>query len=490
MDEHQEEVRGPQVPDSEARPRVGVDEWVARHEERTATEGLARRVIARIPGPVQLLGVAALAALLPALTSDDYVIRVAINTVLFALLAVGLNVAVGWAGLLDLGFVAFYGFGAYAYALLSSDQFGIHWPTELVVPLVIGASALLGLLLGLPSRRLLGDYLAIVTLFFAQIFVVVTTNADAINLPWKDAPTDFTGGPNGVTNIDPMSWFGVELGSTRSYLWFSLLVFVVVVGGLALLNASRTGRAWRASREDPLAAELMSMPVNRLKLMAFMFGAATAGLTGSIFASVQLGVFPQNFDLPLLITIYAMVILGGAGSLHGVVLGAVTINVALELLRDPNDARWLFYVAILALLLLVLRPWWHAVAVLAGAGAVGVVTYAIVDAVRPAWTSGTIEGGFLQDLVDGWVVHPEFPTRLGNVGFVLLIAAVIVLSQLRRLWRLAALPFVLYLAAFVWENRLVAEPSVTRVLLLGALLIVLMNARPQGLLGTSRVEIV
>jgi branched-chain amino acid transport system permease protein len=487
VDEHRDEARDQQQPQGGAtQPRVGVDEWVARYAERTAAESLARRVVAAIPGPAQLLAVAGLTALLPAATSDDYVLRVAINTVLYALLAVGLNVAVGWAGLLDLGFVAFYGFGAYAYALLSSDQFGIHWPTPVVVAVVLVGSALVGLLLGLPSRRLLGDYLAIVTLFFAQIFVVVTTNADAITLPWNDGPTDFTGGPNGITNVDPMNWFGIELGSTRSY----LLVFVVVVGGLGLLNDSRTGRAWRALREDPLAAELMSMPVNRLKLLAFMFGAAVAGLTGSIFASVQLGVFPQNFDLPLLITIYAMVILGGAGSLQGVIIGAVTINVALELLRDPNDARWLFYLTILALVLLLLRPWWKAAAVLAATWVVGLATYAIVDAVRPAWTSGRIEGGLLQDLLDGWVVHPVYPTRLGNIGFVLLVAAVLALTLLRPRVRLVAAPFVLYLAAFVWENRLVENPSVTRVLLLGALLVALMNVRPQGLLGRPRVEIV
>ena len=135
-----------------------------------------------------------------------------------------------------------------------------------------------GLLLGLPSRRLLGDYLAIVTLFFAQIFVVLTTNADRIKLPWNDGPTDFTGGPNGITDIDAISILGYEFGSIRSYLWLSLGVFTLVIVALRLLNHSRTGRAWRALREDPLAAELMSIPVNRLKLLAFAFGAAAVSL--------------------------------------------------------------------------------------------------------------------------------------------------------------------------------------------------------------------
>jgi branched-chain amino acid transport system permease protein len=475
-------------------PRVGADEWVARHDERTGLRsGWTAPIVAQLeripPAGLLVLAVGA-TALVPFLFSSDYVVRVTVNTVLFALLALGLNVVVGWAGLLDLGFIAFYGFGAYAYAILSSEQFGVHWPAPFSITVVIISSALLGLLLGLPSRRLLGDYLAIVTLFFAQIFVTLTTNADRITLPWNDGPTDFTGGPNGITSIDPISILGYDFGSTRSYLWLSLGVFTLVICALQLVNHSRTGRAWRAVREDPLAAELMSMPVNRLKLLAFMFGAATAGLTGTLFAAVQLGVFPGNFELPLLITVYSMVILGGAGSLPGVVIGAVVINVSLELLRDPGNSRTLFYVAIALGLLTLVRPWAKLAAVAAGTIVFGVVAYQLAEWLRPAWVSGSIEGGRFADVLDGWVIHPVNSTHLGNAGFVLLIAAVIVLSELRGLARSVLLVPTLYLAAFVWENRLVAEPSVTRILLLGALLIVLMSWRPQGLLGTSRVEIV
>ena len=328
------------------------------------------------------------------------------------------------------------------------------------------------------------------SLFFAQIFVVMTTNADRITLPWNDGPTDFTGGPNGITDIDPISVFGYEFGTTRSYLWLSLGVFALVVVALQLVNHSRTGRAWRALREDSLAAELMSMPTNRLKLLAFSFGAATAGLAGTIFASVQLGVFPQNFDLPLLITVYAMVILGGAGSIPGVVIGAIVINVSLELLRDPENARILFYVAIGLGLVALLHPWQKLALVSGGTVAFGVVVYQLAEWLRPAWVSGSIEGGIGAGLLDGWVIHPVNSTRLGNIGFLLLIAAVLALSELRGVWRTVLLVPTLYLAAFVWENRLVAEPAVTRILLLGALLIVLMSWRPQGLLGTTRVEIV
>jgi branched-chain amino acid transport system permease protein len=475
-------------------PRIGVDEWVARHGERTGLRGgRFGPVIARaeqLPWWLVLALAVAASALVPFVSSSDYVIRVAVNTVLFALLALGLNVVVGWAGLLDLGFIAFYGFGAYLYAMLSSSQFDLHLPALLAIAIVIVSSALLGLLLGLPSRRLLGDYLAIVTLFFAQIYVVLATNADRITLPWNDGPTDFTGGPNGITDIDPISILGYEFDSTRSYLWLSLGVFAVVVVALRFVSDSRTGRAWRALREDPLAAELMSMPVNRLKLLAFMFGAATAGLTGTIFASVQLGVFPQNFDLPLLITVFAMVILGGAGSMPGVVIGAITINVSLELLRDPGNARALFYLAIGLGLVALLRPWQKLAIVGVGVIVFGIVAYQLAEWLRPEWVSGSIEGGRFADLLDGWVIHPADPTRLGNIGFVLLIVAVLALTEIRGIWRTILLVPTLYLAAFVWENRLVTEPSVTRILLLGALLVTLMTWRPQGLLGTARVEIV
>jgi ABC-type branched-subunit amino acid transport system permease subunit len=477
-------------------PRIGVDEWVARHGERAGLRGgpLAPLVARaeRLPWWGLLAGAVAISALVPFISSSDYVIRVAVNTVLFALLAVGLNVVVGWAGLLDLGYVAFYGFGAYLYAMLSSEQFGVHMPAELAIPLVMISSAVLGLLLGLPSRRLLGDYLAIVTLFFAQIFVVLATNADSITLPWNDGPTDFTGGPNGITDLDQISLLGYEFGSVRSYLWLSLGVFTVVVVALYFLNQSRTGRAWRAVREDPLAAELMSMPVNRLKLLAFMFGAATAGFTGTIFGAVQSGAFPGDYDVGLLITIYAIVILGGLGSLGGVVIGALVVNGAPELLRSSANARFLFYGVLLLALLIALRPWYRLLFVLLGTVAFGFAVHAIVAAAWSRGTAGHIEGGgSLGRALEHWVLLPTHTEQIGGWAYFGLIVAALVLTVVRGWWRTLVLIPTLYLAAFVWENKLVEQVSgATRLILLGALLVVIMNVRPSGIFGTSRVEVV
>src|SRR5690349_13625161 len=179
----------PARPDEAQVPKVGVDEWVATHEGRVRRNRLVAE-FERVPRPAFYLVFGIAAALLPALTSDGYIIRVGFDTLLYMLLALGLNVVVGYAGLLDLGYVAFYGFGAYGYAMLASPKFGIHWDTLLILPVVIVATALLGLLVALPSRRLVGDYLAIVTLFFGQLFVTIYQNGNSIG------GKDITGGPN------------------------------------------------------------------------------------------------------------------------------------------------------------------------------------------------------------------------------------------------------------------------------------------------------
>jgi ABC-type branched-subunit amino acid transport system permease subunit len=472
------------APDAASRPQIGVDQWVAEAEGRRTERSRLRRAWDRVPGPFRLALFVGLAAALPTLLSSGNLFRYGLFTLLYTLLGLGLNVSVGFAGLLDLGFVAFYGIGAYFYAILASPHFDIHWQAELAIPVVVAGTALAGLALGLNSLRLLGDYLAIVTLFFGQAFVVF---ANAAN------PKGLTGGANGIAGIDDLNFFGYKVTTTRDYYYVTLIAFVLVMTILYLLSESRTGRAWRALREDPLAAELMGMPVNRLKILAFMFGAAIAGLTGAIFAADQTGVFPGDFDVSLLIIIYAVVILGGIGSLAGVVIGAVIINVSFEILTPatPDRARWLFYLMIIVALAVKVRPWTRLVVLAVGTVAFGFVVHAFVEAFSAGATHGTVtSGGFLTQAIRSWAVVPQHPGRAATYAYIGLVAAILALTRVRGWWRIFLMIPTLYLAAFVWENLLIEQPAVTRLILFGALLIALMTARPQGMLGTARVEIV
>lgn len=492
MSEPEQPGLGPPQPTApqEETPRIGVDDWVATHAGRSQL-GRIQRELERIPRPGFFLAFGIVAALLPVLTSDGYVIRVGFDTLLYMLLALGLNIAVGYAGLLDLGYVAFYGFGAYGYAMLASPKFGLHWSTLAVVPVVVVATAILGFLVALPSRRLLGDYLAIVTLFFGQLFVTVYQNGEAMSFLGFTRQYDVTGGPNGIPGIDGWNAFGGHISSLRGYFYAALIVFLIALALVYLVDRSRTGRAWRSLREDSLAAEMMGMPVNRLKLIAFAFGAAIAGLAGTLFAALNTAVFAPDFDVPTLIIVYAMLILGGAGSLGGVILGALTVNVSLEVLRTPDHATWVFYGLIALTLLAKLRPWrWLAVVVAATIG-FGFAAHAVVSAV---WSRGvhgqSVIGGSFGNGIEGWQLLPTHGQTIANVAFVILILVVLWLTTVRGWLQKLALVPTLYLTSFVWENRLVVEPSITRLILVGVILIVLMNARPQGLLGSARVEIV
>jgi ABC-type branched-subunit amino acid transport system permease subunit len=474
--------------------RIGVDDWVAEAGARTRRQqgalGAAARALERLGPGWQLAALLAAVAAVPLLSGSDFVVRVGINALLFALLALGLNVIVGEAGLLDLGYIAFYGCGAYAYALLSSNQFHLHWPSELTIVLVTVATGGLGLLLGLPSRRLLGDYLAIVTLFFGQMFVQLTTNLDRIQPPWASKPLNVTGGPNGIFGVDPIRLGPVHLISLQDDFYLLLGLMAAVIVALHRLRASRTGRAWLALREDATAAELAGIPVRRLKLFAFAVGGAIAGMSGTVFAAVQLGVFPQNFDLTLLIMIYAAVVLGGAGSLAGVLLGAAVISVLPEVLRNPQHGRLLFYGLLLVVLLAASRrPWWRPLTLLGATVALGLAIRLASEAIWPHAVAPAGAGAdALSRALGAWVVVPASPVAIGNAAFVVLVAAALALTRLRGRARTVALVPVLWLAAFVWESRLATEPSVTRQLLLGAILVVMMNARPHGLLGRPRVE--
>jgi len=451
-----------------------------RREYLPSWLGDAQRAAERI-GWWPRLAIAGLAgAALPLIGLGGFQLQVGIDALVIALLAVGLNIVVGWAGLLDLGYVAFFGAGAYGFALLSSSQLGIHLPTYLSVPIVIIGTGILGLLVGWPSRRLIGDYLAIVTLFFGEAFVEFTNNV---------AP-NVLGGPNGIVGIDPISVFGHQLTTNTGYYYLLVILVVVTMGVLRLLDTSRTGRAWRAVRDDPLAAASMTIPVNRVKLMAFMFGAMVAALAGTVFAAQQISVFPTDFDTPILILIYAGLILGGAGSIAGAATGALLIMVIYDgLLRSPTDSGYLFYGLILLTLLVKLRPWRRLGLVLAATVALGFAVHAIAAAISARAVAGSLSStGWIGSALHDWVIVPANATVAGNWGFVALVCLLIALVQASPQWRTILLPPTLYLAAFVWETRLSVEPAVTRQLMIGAILIVMMNARPQGLLGQRRVE--
>ncbi|HSS80579.1 MAG TPA: branched-chain amino acid ABC transporter permease [Gaiellaceae bacterium] len=484
----------PGIPDSPT--QIGVDQWVERSDEnierRRGLAGRIGRLWERLPpaGKLAFLTPAILVPFLP-FVSEGNLFNYGLFILIYALLALGLNIVVGFAGLLDLGYVAFFGFGAYTYAFLSGTHhdkghvYTHHWDASWSILAAVLICALLGLFLGSSSRRLLGDYLAIVTLFFGQAFVVFTNAAD---------PYGITNGSNGLANVDPLTFFGFTIDTTRGYYWFLLGCVVVVLIVLYCISESRTGRAWKASREDPLAAEMMGMPVNRLKIMAFSLGAAIAGLAGSVFAAAQTGAFPQNFSTQVLILIYAVVILGGTGSLTGMIVGAIAIiasNQVLDSTSPPNVGRVLFYAALIAAVYFTMRgSWARLVAAFAGTVAFGLVVHAIVDAVWSRGTAGQVtSGGFLTGLIRNWVLLPANPGRLAVYGYLLMIVCIIALVQLKGWWRLVVLVPTLYLTAFVWENLLVQQPAVTRYVLFGALLIAVMTIRPQGLFGTAKVEI-
>lgn len=475
--------------------KLGRDDWVARQGERQARalglSGRAQALVGRLPLWAWFALLIGAGLLIPQLTKNDYILRVAGVTLLMSTLGLALTVVVGYAGMLDLGFVAFYGIGSYTYAYLSSDFTGLHWPTWASLLLIIGLGALFGLLLGSPSLRLVGDYLAIVTLGFGQIFVELTTSLTRVQVPWSQQPLNLTGGPNGIVNLDRLSFLGFTARSVADHYYILLAMLALILLVVYHLRNSRLGRAWRSLREDELAAEAMGMPTRRLKLLAFAIGASIAGLNGAIFAAWQGAVFPPNFDVTLLIMIYAIVVLGGLGSLPGVLLGAAIMVIVPEILRDVESAQALFYGGVLITLIAALKPRWRALALLALLFVFGLAIKAIVGGAAPETLAPISESETIGGAIRNWLALPAKPTEPGNLAFGALIGMLMLVARLKNAaGRFVALIPTLYLLAFVWETRLSQEPSVTRLLLVGALLVVLMNYRPNGLLGQRRVEVV
>jgi branched-chain amino acid transport system permease protein len=488
-----------------AEAKIGKDEWVSQHASRRSAPRSLRDLVYGYGEQVPMLGRLAIllviAIFIPLVTDNSFHIRIAGSVALMAMLAMGLHVIVGYAGMLDLGFVAFYGIGGYAYAYLSSDfiQFidgGVHLPTYVSLPIIALFTALVGLLLGLPSLRLLGDYLAIVTLAFGQIFVQLMTTLTRVSVPGQEDTVNLTGGPNGIIRLDPFSLPFFTADSITDYYFVMVVFMLITLLFVHHLNTSRLGRAWRALREDELATEAMGMPTRRLKLTAFAIGAGIAGLSGALFASWQGSVFPANFDVVTLITLYAIIVLGGLGSLPGVLVGAVVMVTIPQILRDADLATNIFYGGVILSMVAMLKPRWKSPVMLAALIIFGIIVKAILGAIWQDSLVTEIDGSnsvfaFFIDAVRDWLAVPlNDVTRIGNFAFGALVILILVSVRLPKGFRFYLMIPTLYLLLFVWETRLSQEPSVTRLIIVGTLLVVLMIFRPQGLLGERRVEIV
>jgi branched-chain amino acid transport system permease protein len=350
MDEGRDVNPIPARPDEAQIPKVGVDSWVATHEGRVHRHPVLA-TFDRVPRPAFYLGFAVVAALLPALTSDGYIIRVGFDTLLYMLLALGLNIVVGYAGLLDLGYVAFFALGAYTLGWFGSGLFsernvhfldvgnkalpGIHLSFWVVVPLAGLFCAIAGIIIGWPTLRLRGDYLAIVTLGFGEIIPDVFRNGDDI------AGHNLTNGVRGVTQLDRPG-FGTTLNDATGGLlpdrysslpselkpWFYTILFMCLITIFVNLRLrdSKMGRAWIAVREDEIAASAMGVPLMRTKLWAYAIGGIFGGLAGSIYGSFINGIFPTSFSFQISIIVLVMVVVGGMGNIWGVIVGASVIS--------------------------------------------------------------------------------------------------------------------------------------------------------------------
>ena len=293
---------------------------------------------------------------------------------LYVMLALGLNIVVGFAGLLDLGYIAFYAVGAYTWALLGSPQFGLHLPFWAILPCGVALACVFGVLLGAPTLKLRGDYLAIVTLGFGEIIRVFLNNLDA--------PVNITNGPQGINRIDPFrigefafnrteTMLGIRFTGPEKYYYLLLALTLLIILVCMRLQNSRIGRAWEAIREDEVAAKAMGIHTRNIKLLAFAMGASFGGVAGCLFASMQGFISPESFGLMESISVLCMVVLGGMGNIPGVILGALLLAVLPEFLRaiivpaqealfgavliDPEAIRMLFFGVAMVVVMLV-RP--------------------------------------------------------------------------------------------------------------------------------------
>jgi branched-chain amino acid transport system permease protein len=336
----------------------------------------AGRVIApTLRNPVLLLAVALTLPLVELLTGG-YLLSITYGIELFVMLAIGLNIVVGFTGLLDLGYVAFYAVGAYTFALLGSSQLagvvnrtvyflvpagtspGLHISMWLVMPLAGLLAAAFGVLIGFPTLRLRGDYLAIVTLGFGEITRIFANNLDE--------PINLTNGPRGVYDVDPI-WLGnysfgiahqvggFTIPSFLNYYYLLLVLILITVFFVARLATSRVGRAWAAIREDELAAEAGGINTRNLKLLAYASGGFFGGVAGAVFAAGQHFIDPGSFGFFFSILVVCMVVVGGMGSIAGVVVGTVLTGGLYFLTSQFGSFRVLIF-GILLVVVIVVRP--------------------------------------------------------------------------------------------------------------------------------------
>jgi branched-chain amino acid transport system permease protein len=309
-------------------------------DQLTLSQRLLRNRRVTVPGVV---AVAAFAAVYPFVFSM-YQTNIMITALIYVMCGLGLNIVIGLAGLLDLGYVAFYAVGAYSYALLN-HHFGLSFWMALPIGGALGF--MFGVLLGFPVLRLRGDYLAIVTLGFGEIIRLVLEN-------WND----FSFGPSGIANIPRPSFFGMDLNLHQVTIWIyflmiALVVFTIFVVGR--LQNSRIGRAWIALREDEIACQAMGIDKTRTKLSAFALGATWAGMAGVMFAAKTTFINPASFTIWESVIILCVVVLGGMGSIVGVILGAMVLILLPEYLRAFSEYRMLLFGAVLVLMM-VFRP--------------------------------------------------------------------------------------------------------------------------------------
>ncbi|MBA2532109.1 MAG: branched-chain amino acid ABC transporter permease [Nocardioidaceae bacterium] len=332
--------------------------------------------VAALPKPVKIalwVGLVVLLYLLPVLdppllsTPDTNFGGVLFTVATYSLVALGLNIVIGYAGLLDLGYVGFYAVGAYTVAVLTSEH--ASWPLLLAVPVAVVASLVSGVILGVPTLRVRGDYLAIVTLGFGEIIRLV-----AVNSEWLGSAAGISnlGKPPSIQlfDIPHLSWDGivasVDLDDTSAFLvfgvvdrtpyyWLALTILLLVLWADILIKNSRVGRAWEATREDEDVAELMGVPTFKFKLLAFAMGAFIGGLAGALYASKQGFISPNSFLLLFSILFVAAVVVGGQGNRWGVVAGAALVAYLPERFREFTEWRVLVF-GLALMLLAIFRP--------------------------------------------------------------------------------------------------------------------------------------